>query len=128
MVFGSRFKNAVIGYFAREPHRGAAHGGQTGQDWPPCAATYVGLKRYDDAIRDATDALEIDSRNIMAAANRAQAYWCQGRNDEAIKDAAAVLKIQPDNFYALKVLQGATAEKQSPWRRLLLDAVRKFQQ
>jgi len=58
--------------------------------------------RYDDAIRDAMEALSIEPQNAFALRVRAEAYRCLGRYDDAIRDTTEALSIEPQNAFALR--------------------------
>ena len=92
------------------------------------AATNVALRRFDDAIRDASEALRIAPDNILALSKRAQAYRCLGRNEDAVRDDAAILKDQPSNYYATMGLEGAQGERRSLFKQVVLGTLRRIMQ
>ena len=61
------------------------------------AGHYYNLDRYDDAIRDATRALELKPDNLIALATRALAYLLLDRCDDAALDIHRVQSIKARN-------------------------------
>ncbi len=50
---------------------------------------------YDKAIAEATEAIRLDSENVMAYLNRGSAYVLKGEPDKAIKDFDRVIQLEP---------------------------------
>lgn len=78
---------------------------------------------YDDAIREAGEALGFDPNNAQALEKRAESYRMKGEYDKAIRDADRLLRIQPDNAYTLKTRASAFWAKKQ-FDEAILDASR----
>lgn len=69
------------------------------------AAANIKLRRYDDAIKDASEVLELVPTDLKALYRRSQAYEALGKIDEAFKDARNVLHLDPKNAAIQQSLQ-----------------------
>lgn len=69
------------------------------------ALCYLSVKQYRDAIRDCDEALTMDGRNIKALYRRAQAHRELKNVRACIDDLNSLLKEEPKNGAALKLLQ-----------------------
>ena len=75
------------------------------------------------------EALAADQRDLMALMALADAYWRNQRREDALTVALQALEIEPDEFYALRIVAGVYAERgeHEPayrYARRLLDADR----
>lgn len=61
------------------------------------AAANIKLRRYEDAVKDATEVLEMTPSDVKALYRRSQAYEALGKIDEAFRDARKVLHLDPKN-------------------------------
>ncbi|KAH6936395.1 hypothetical protein HPB50_016455 [Hyalomma asiaticum] len=61
------------------------------------AAANLKLHRYEDALKDASEVLELNPSDVKALFRRSQAYEALGKVDEAFKDARKILHIDPKN-------------------------------
>ncbi|EEC07974.1 heat shock protein 70 (HSP70)-interacting protein, putative, partial [Ixodes scapularis] len=61
------------------------------------AAANIKLRRYEDAVKDATEVLEMTPSDVKALYRRSQAYEALGRIEEAFRDARKVLHLDPKN-------------------------------
>lgn len=68
------------------------------------------MKDFENAIKDYTTALQIDSKHFKAYYNRAFCWDKLGNLEESEKDYDAAIKIQPNNISALHHL-GTVREK-----------------
>ncbi len=59
------------------------------------AAAFMGLQAWDDAVRDCSDALELQPEYIKARLRRAHAYEQLEKLDEALVDYKRLLELQP---------------------------------
>ncbi|XP_071349848.1 mitochondrial import receptor subunit TOM34 [Trachinotus anak] len=75
------------------------------------ALCYLSVKRYADAVRDCDEALVIDSSNIKALYRRAQAHKELKDVNTCVDDLNRLLKVEPKNSAALKLLQEAQKKK-----------------
>ena len=57
------------------------------------AAAYIALERYDEAIADCTEAINLDPRLILAYVSRVAAYNAIGEYELAIADSTEAIKI-----------------------------------
>lgn len=75
------------------------------------ALCYLSVKQYRDAVRDCDEALMIDSNNVKALYRRAQAHK-ELKNIKACEDDLnSLLKVEPKNSAALKLLQEVQKKK-----------------
>lgn len=58
---------------------------------------YYNLKKYDDAIKLYTEAIELDGSNVAYYANRAACYIMMGDHQAALDDCRQVLQRDPHN-------------------------------
>ena len=73
------------------------------------------------------EALAADRRDLMALMVLAEAYWRNQRREDALAVALQALEVEPDEFYALRIVAGVYAERgeHEPayrYARRLLDA------
>ncbi|KAA0154675.1 hypothetical protein FNF29_02205 [Cafeteria roenbergensis] len=68
------------------------------------AACHIRLGKFDAAIEDTTDALEIDGALVKARYRRAQAFHGKGRGMRAVMDLQEVLSVDPGNAGAKALL------------------------
>lgn len=61
------------------------------------AAANLKLHRFEDAIRDASEVLELSPADAKALYRRSQAFEAVGKLDEAFKDARKALHLEPKN-------------------------------
>lgn len=61
------------------------------------AAANLKLHRYEEALKDASEVLELNPSDVKALFRRSQAYEALGKVDEAFKDARKILQIDPKN-------------------------------
>lgn len=64
------------------------------------ALAYEKLEKYDNALKDYSDALNIDKKFIDAYFNRASLYQQLRQTDKAIKDYGRVIKLNPKDDIA----------------------------
>ncbi|KAM9860263.1 mitochondrial import receptor subunit TOM34 isoform 1-T3 [Aulostomus maculatus] len=69
------------------------------------ALCYLTVKQYRDAVRDCDEALMIDAANIKALYRRAQAHKELKDTSACEADLNRLLKVEPKNTAALKLLQ-----------------------
>ena len=74
-----------------------------------------------------SEALAADGRDLMALMVLAEAYWRNQRREDALMVALQALEVEPDQFYALRIVAGVYAERgeHEPayrYARRLLDA------
>ncbi|MFC1883665.1 tetratricopeptide repeat protein [Thermodesulfobacteriota bacterium] len=87
------------------------------------AEDFMSKGRYDDAIREAGKALDIDPNNTKALKTRAESYRMKGKYDEAIRDADKLLRLQPNNAYTLRT-RGSSFLKKHQNSEAILDLSR----
>ncbi|XP_041944111.1 mitochondrial import receptor subunit TOM34 [Alosa sapidissima] len=68
------------------------------------ALCYNALKKYKEAVKDCSEALGLDAANIKALYRRAQANKELKENKACIEDLNILLKIEPQNTAAQKLL------------------------
>ncbi|MEQ2161390.1 hypothetical protein GOODEAATRI_009160 [Goodea atripinnis] len=73
------------------------------------AAAHDGTNR--DAVRDCTEALRIDGSNVKALYRRAQAHKELKDIKPCVDDLSSLLKVEPKNTAALKLLQEVQKKK-----------------
>lgn len=69
------------------------------------ALCHLVLKQYGEAVRDCTDALRLDGRNVKAFYRRAQAYKALKDYKSSYADLSSLLQIEPKNGPAQKLQQ-----------------------
>src|SRR6266853_6571262 len=74
-----------------------------------------------------SEALAADERDLMALMALADAYWRNQRREDALALALQALEVEPEQFYALRIVAGVYAERgeHEPayrYARRLLDA------
>ena len=74
-----------------------------------------------------SEALAADERDLMALMALADAYWRNQRREDALTLALQALEVEPEQFYALRIVAGVYAERgeHEPayrYARRLLDA------
>ncbi|KAI3369688.1 hypothetical protein L3Q82_024532 [Scortum barcoo] len=75
------------------------------------ALCYLSVKQYRDAVRDCDEALVIDSSNVKALYRRAQAHKELKDTKACVDDLNNLLKVEPKNTAALKLLQEVQKKK-----------------
>lgn len=75
------------------------------------ALCYLSLKQYRDAVRDCDEALMIDSSNIKALYRRGQAHRELQDIKACVDDLNSLLRVEPKNTAALKLLQEVQRKK-----------------
>ncbi|MFZ4520751.1 MAG: tetratricopeptide repeat protein [Bacteroidales bacterium] len=72
---------------------------------PKCISAYINRayiynedKRYDDALKDCTDGLKIDSANFTLYKNRGIAYGIIGKFDLALADYSSAIRYNPEDY------------------------------
>ncbi len=60
------------------------------------------MGKYEEAIADATRALELDPNSAFAYQTRAEAYRMLGKYEEAIADATRALEVDPNSAFAYR--------------------------
>lgn len=58
-----------------------------------------------------SEALTTDRRDLMALMALADAYWRNQRREDALTVALQALEVEPDEFYALRIVAGVYAER-----------------
>src|SRR5438034_2461351 len=58
-----------------------------------------------------SEALATDQRDLMALMALADAYWRNLRREDALTVALQALEVEPDQFYALRIVAGVYAER-----------------
>jgi small glutamine-rich tetratricopeptide repeat-containing protein alpha len=56
----------------------------------------MAARNFDEAIAKYTEAIELDSSNVVYLSNRAAAYSSSQQHDKAVTDAEAAIKLNPD--------------------------------
>ncbi|EPQ19921.1 Mitochondrial import receptor subunit TOM34, partial [Myotis brandtii] len=69
------------------------------------ALCYLALKQYKEAVKDCTEALKLDGKNVKAFYRRAQAYKALKDYKSSFADINSLLKIEPKNVPAQKLQQ-----------------------
>jgi tetratricopeptide (TPR) repeat protein len=87
----------------------------------------VGRNELEKVEALCSDALAADERDLMALMALADAYWRNQRREDALTFALKALEVEPDQFYALRIVAGVYAERgeHEPayrYARRLLDA------
>ncbi|XP_029990359.1 LOW QUALITY PROTEIN: mitochondrial import receptor subunit TOM34 [Sphaeramia orbicularis] len=75
------------------------------------ALCYLSLKQYRDAVRDCDEALMIDSSNVKALYRRGQAHRELQVIKACVDDLNTLLRVEPKNTAALKLLQEVQKKK-----------------
>ncbi|XP_041810595.1 mitochondrial import receptor subunit TOM34 [Chelmon rostratus] len=75
------------------------------------ALCFLSVKQYADAVRDCDEALMIDSSNVKALYRRAQAHKELKDIKACVDDLNNLLKVEPKNTAALKLLQEVQKKK-----------------
>ena len=87
--------SALDGIIQRFPDSGLAYANR--------GAVYFQIKKYDEAIKDYTQAIGLGRNDTMTVLNRASAYSKSGDFDRALDDCNAVIRINPRNAVAYRV-------------------------
>lgn len=69
------------------------------------ALCHLVLKQYKEAVKDCTEALRLDGRNVKAFYRRAQAYKALKDYTSSFADINSLLQIEPRNGPAQKLRQ-----------------------
>ncbi|RIB08777.1 hypothetical protein C2G38_2044865 [Gigaspora rosea] len=64
--------------------------------------TYLMMGRYDDALKDLSNSLEILPNNVFALVHRAETYRLMGKCSEALTDLIKSLEIRPEDVEVIK--------------------------
>ena len=78
------------------------------------AEAYFNLKRYQETIEIATQAIEKEPRNVSALQFRGSAYGASGKTAEAAQDFKTILSIDPENLHGIFNLGVAYKEANMP--------------
>ncbi|XP_053172686.1 mitochondrial import receptor subunit TOM34 [Scomber japonicus] len=81
------------------------------------ALCYLAVKQYRDAVRDCDEALVIDSSNVKALYRRAQAHKELKDTKTCVDDLNRLLKAEPKNSAAMKLLQEAQQQQQQQQKK-----------
>lgn len=65
----------------------------------------MALKQYKEAVRDCTEALRLDGKNVKAFYRRAQAYKALKDYKSSFEDINSLLQLEPRNGPAQKLQQ-----------------------
>ena len=77
------------------------------------AAVYLKLEKYEDALKEASSALELVPNDVKALFRRAQAYDGLERFSDAIKDGLLVQHLEPNNKAATDLLRRINERQQA---------------
>ncbi|WP_398476444.1 caspase family protein [Tardiphaga sp.] len=66
-------------------------------------AVYFQLKKYDEAVKDYTQAIGLGQNDTVTVLNRASAYSKNGEFDKALDDCNAIIRVNPRNAVAYRV-------------------------
>lgn len=66
-------------------------------------AVYFQLKKYDEAVKDYTQAVGLGQNDTVTILNRASAYSKNGEFDKALDDCNAIIRVNPRNAVAYRV-------------------------
>src|SRR5712691_6502794 len=88
----------------------------------------VGRNEMENVETLCSEALATDQRDLMALMALADAYWRNQRREDALTVALQALEVEPNEFYALRIVAGVYAERgeHEPayrYARRLLDAL-----
>ncbi len=86
---------ALDGIVGRYPNSGLAYANRGG--------VYFQLKKYDEAVKDYTQAVGLGSNDPVTVLNRASAYSKNGEFDRALDDCNAIIRVNPRNAVAYRV-------------------------
>src|SRR2546427_11401017 len=70
----------------------------------------VGRNEIENVETLCSEALATDQRDLMALMALADAYWRNQRREDALTVALQALEVEPDEFYALRIVAGVLAE------------------
>ncbi|MBR0895340.1 caspase family protein [Bradyrhizobium tropiciagri] len=87
--------SALDGIIQRFPESGLAYANRGG--------VYFQIKKYDEAIKDYTQAIGLGRNDTMTVLDRASAYSKNGEFDRALDDCNAIIRINPRNAVAYRV-------------------------
>ena len=68
----------------------------------------IDAKKFDDAIKNYTDAIELDPNYSNAYNNRGALYFNTGEHEKGIADFKKAVELDPNNESAVKNLKKAT--------------------
>lgn len=83
-------------------------------------SAYAQLGLNQEAIRDYSQAIELDRRDVMSFYNRGAVHYKEGHLDSAIEDFSRAIALKPDDPTAYYARAIAHADKQD-WRSARLD-------
>lgn len=66
-------------------------------------AVYFQLKKYDEAVKDYTQAIGLGQNDTITVLNRASALSKNGEFDRALEDCNAIIRVNPRNAVAYRV-------------------------
>ncbi len=66
-------------------------------------AVYFQIRKYDEAIKDYTQAIGLGQNDTVTVLNRASAYSKNGEFDKALDDCNAIIRVNPRNAVAYRV-------------------------
>ncbi|SRR6266849_3824503 len=89
----------------------------------------VGRNEIGNVETLCSEALATDQRDLMALMALADTYWRNQRREDALTVALQALEVEPNEFYALRIVAGVYAERGEHvpayrYARRLLDADR----
>lgn len=90
-----RTLSALDDIIRRHPNSALAYGNR--------GAVYFQLKKYDEAVKDYTQAIGLGQNDTVTVLNRASAYSKTGEFDKALDDCNAIIRVNPRNAVAYRV-------------------------
>lgn len=90
-----RTLSALDDIIRRHPNSALAYGNR--------GAVYFQLKKYDEAVKDYTQAIGLGQNDTVTVLNRASAYSKNGEFDKALDDCNAIIRVNPRNAVAYRV-------------------------
>lgn len=77
------------------------------------AAVYLKLEKYEDALKSASQAIQLCPNDVKALFRRCQAYAALERYSEAIKDGLLVKHLEPNNKAITELLRNVNERQQA---------------
>jgi len=71
----------------------------------------VGRNEMEKVKTICTEALAVNQRDLMALMVLADTYWRNQRREDALAIALKTLEVEPNEFYALRIVAGVYAER-----------------